>query len=215
MKRIPIFYPLDWPAGKPRTSEYNKAYGRYRNGHREVTFAEAQARVFIALNAFNGQGHGDVVEVNNPDCCELRCMLEINKDGTSFRRGQKTPPDKGVVVFFEIDGSPITIAIDKFTSIEQNTAACAAAIDSLRQLWRVDAGTFLAAASGLNALPHIAVPNWRGILGYKQEENPTYDEVKHRYRVMASAAHSDKGGNDNVMADLNRAWSDAKEEFKQ
>lgn len=59
----------------------------------------------------------------------------------------------------------------------------------------------------------VAMANWRGILGYKQDETPTYAEARKRYKKMASVAHSDKGGNDNTMADLNRAIDDAKLEL--
>lgn len=216
MKRIPVFYPLEWPANKPRTID--RQWGNYSKGsdrhRREITLAEALTRVYVALDKFNNQGKGVVVELSNSDVCELRTMMQVKKDGTGFYANQRKPPDVGAVLYFEIDNKPLTIAIDKYTNIAQNIAACAAAVDSLRQLWRVDAGTFLAAASGLAGLPPpIAMANWRGILGYPQDVTPTYDEARKRYKNMASAAHPDKGGNENTMTALNRAIADAKLEL--
>lgn len=215
MNRIPVSYPLNWPANTPRArvrhhGRYTTDTGRYR---REVTMAEAQTRLFNALDKFNNQGRGRVVDLSR---CELRTMIQVRKDGKGFIKGdERRPPDVGVVVRFKIEKNPIPLPIDCYTDIAQNIAASAAAVDALRTLWRVDAGIFLAAASGLAGLPPpMAMANWRGILGYPQDVTPTYDEARKRYKKMASAAHSDKGGNDNVMADLNRAIADAKTELQ-
>ena len=217
MNRIPVSYPLNWPAGKTRTSDWDRMGSVYKKNGRNVTLAESQTRLYLSLDKFNNQGKGFVVNTDDADLCELRTMMQLRRDGQFFLSDQKTPPDAGAVVYFQIDNSPITIAIDRFVKIEQNIAACAAAIDSLRQLFRVDAGTFLAAASGLNALPApsvVANPNWRTVLGFDQRYSPTLDEVKHNYRTMAKAAHPDSGGTKQTMAALNIAYSEAKTELR-
>ena len=219
MRRIPLHYPLEWPASKPRTSQADKRVGNYSKGgdrnRRDITMAEAQTRVFDAIDKFTMRGHNYVI---NPDDCRLKTMFELRQDGM-MRRGQRTPPDVGAVCTFTMTdtGAELLLAIDKYTKIEQNIAAIAACIDSLRQLWRADAGTFLAAASGLNALPApsvIAIPNWRSVLGFQQYAEPTLDEVKRAYRVASKVAHPDNGGNDNTQAALNAAYAAAKEELR-
>lgn len=212
MRRIPLHYPLEWPANKQRSAD--RIFGRYTNNKRDITLAEAQTRLFDALEKFNNQGKGWVVDIDAD--CLLKTMFDLRKDG-GMRSGQRKPPDVGAVCHFAIcdgDRVELVLAIDRYTKIEQNIAAIAACVDSLRQLWRVDAGTFLAAASGLNALPPpMAYPNWRTVLGFAQDSTPSFDEVKKNYRVMIKAAHSDNGGNDSVAAEINIAYGQAKEDL--
>jgi len=210
-----LVYPLDWPASKPRTSPYNRYNHAYTKGsdrhRRPVTRAEAQTRIVCALEKFNHQGSGNVVRL---DKCELSSALVLNQNG-SVKASQKRAPDPGAVLRFYIDESKLPIAIDKFKDLPQNFAAIAACVDSLRQLWRADAGTFLAAASGLNALPAPGAisMNWRSVLAFEQTSEPTLEEVVLRHRKMSRHAHPDKGGTDASQANLNLALADAKREL--
>ena len=214
---IPCTYPLQWPANKPRCR--NRDFGRYTKkrdgfGVRDVTLAEAQARLFEEIDKFNSRNYYDIID---PFECELRTMLEVRKDAR-IRQGQKKPPDPGAVLFMPYqDGKEMILAIDKFTELQQNIAAIAAALASLRQLQRVDAELFNAAAVGFAALPPpsvVATPNWRTVLGFKQDASPSIDEVRHNFHVAGNSAHPDKGGNSNVQSDLNRAFAEAKEELR-
>lgn len=72
MNRIPVYYPLQWPANKPRTPDYDRRFGKYTKksdrGYRlrDITLAEAQTRAWDALDKFNNQGRGYVVSID--DC---------------------------------------------------------------------------------------------------------------------------------------------------
>lgn len=159
-------------------------------------------RVAHEIGAFTVTGRPWVVD---PDECESRSMLSVRKDG-QFRSGQRTPDDPGAVLSFPWQGRESIIAVDVYNSIEQNIAAIAATLDSLRTLQRHDSAMLDAALSGFIALPaSVVVANWRTVLAFPQDSHPTIGEVKIRYRTMMSRAHPDKGGQSGVAADLNRA----------
>ena len=209
MHSVPCIYPLDWPANKPRTPSWDQKAGRFlkkNNSHynRGITLRESIARVSSELRAF---GTIDL------DDCGLRTMLQTRNDG-QFRANQGNPADVGAVLMFRHQGRESIIAIDVYTKVEQNIAAIASSLSSLRTLERHDSTILDAALSGFHALPSpIATPHWRAVLAVPDGE-VTLEQVKRQYRVMMSRAHPDKGGHQNTAAAVSRAYDDAKAELR-
>ena len=55
---------------------------------------------------------------------------------------------------------------------------------------------------------------WRDILGFKESEKPTMQDVNSAWRRLAKSAHPDVGGTDAQMTELNAALSEARRELQ-
>ena len=73
-----------------------------------------------------------------------------------------------------------------------------------------------AAFAGFTALPAPIVAGmkrpWREVMNFPPQAVVVRDMVNARYRMLASAAHPDKGGDDTTMAELNTARDEALQE---
>lgn len=213
--KIPCASPLQWPASKPRTIDKRDGnYGHSGRGYqnRNVTLAESRNRVFREIAAFTGNARYWVIA---PDECLLTTNMETNLDGT-MRARQRKPEDQGAALVMPWNGRKTVIAVDCFYTLEQNIAGIASALEAVRRLHRLDASMMDQAMSGFQALPPpdvVAGRSWRSVLGFKETDRPTFEEAKRSYRICASAAHPDKGGQPGVAADVNRAWEECKLEL--
>lgn len=188
MSAIPA-YPLSWPEGLPRTER--KVTSQFR-----TSLSAALNNVRKSLEAF-GRDSGKAVSA-----------LSIS---SNVSLGEDRPRDTGVAVWFEWDGQQRCIAVDRYPKAEDNLQAIHHVLEARRTEMRhgglhVVRQTF----KGFTALP--APPgrkNWREVLGIKSSV-VTAAEVDAAYRSKAGAAHPDKGGNHERMAELNRARDEAK-----
>jgi hypothetical protein len=140
--------------------------------------------------------------------------LELRRDGLP-RSAQREPEDPGIAVYFALDGKPHCLPCDTYTQIAQNIAAVAAHIEATRAIERYGVASVAEMFAGFLALPspEEARP-WREVLGLHREPRITIADVEPRYRVLAAECHPDTGGSHAMMAELNRARSQARAELR-
>jgi hypothetical protein len=69
------------------------------------------------------------------------------------------------------------------------------------------------AFTGFAALPEKASQSWRQVLGFQEAESVTLEQAESRFKDLARALHSDRGGNDDSMRDLLEAREAARRDF--
>lgn len=203
-------YPLQWPAGWPRTPPLYRSSGRFgtqqagRSGL--ITTHEATKRVRDQFNLFTRVGHPLRVP---PESVIISTMIQTRRDGFP-RSGQRDPDDPGVAVYFELDGRQRAIPCDRYSSVAQNIAAIAATLEALRALERHGTGIMERAFTGFDALPspdHVAGIHWSAILDVAPDAPP--QQILRAYQRARSAAHPDKpGGSVERFHAVERAWNE-------
>jgi hypothetical protein len=123
--------------------------------------------------------------------------------------------DPGIAVYFDFKKKPRAMARDKYTSVAANIRELTLAIGDLRGLERHGGSRMLEKAfEGFIALPS---PNgkkhWRTVFGVKPDWTGDIAAIAALYREMAKQRHSDVGGNDSLMAELNVAYQEARSEL--
>jgi len=194
MNEIPTeAYPLHWPVGRPRKNYPERA--RFR-----TAFGKARNDTIKEIRLLGGTGM--IISTNLP----------LRQDGIPYAN-QAQPSDPGVAVYFKYKGDNVCFACDRWSKVESNMAAIAHTIGALRGVARWGTGDMLKAAfRGFAALPSPEQKkDWRAILGVP--ERATMDDVKKAFRTLASVNHSDRGGDDSRMAEINGAYAQAKIEI--
>lgn len=212
-------YPLTWPAGWKRTQGADQRpakFGKAERVHYEggggytrtkpLTVADAVDRVLVSLTRM-GIPRDDIVISTN---------LELRTDGLP-RSQQRAPRDPGAAVYWRDGGADRCLAVDHYTTVEDNLAAIAATLEALRAIERHGSAQILDRAfAGFTALPapgQTTARGWREILGVDANERDLV-KVEQRYRKLASIQHPDKGGTDAAMAEINGAWQQAQEALR-
>lgn len=208
-------FPLQWPMGWKRTEAHRRLqarFGRASRGSgvtwtagRSLTVNEAVQRVRQELQRMAVDLQDVVISTN----------LELRLDGLP-RSGQRAPADPGAAVYWRdnFNSAPRVMAIDQYTTVEDNLAAIAATLNAMRAIERHGGAAILERAfTGFSALPAPgAARHWRDVLGVP---NTVQNEqgLKDAYRRAASAAHPDKGGSDARMAEVNAAYEQGRAEL--
>ncbi len=181
-------YPLQWPAGWPRTPSHKRQPSRFSPGA-----LSSEARDCVAelhrLGARNA-----VISTN----------VELRQDGLPYSNRRK-PDDPGVAVYFTYEKRQQCIPCDRWATVEENLRAVWKSIEALRSLERWGAKSFVDAAfTGFAALPAPgAAKAWWEVLGVSQ--HATADQINAAWRELAKKAHSDAGGSDRLMSEINVA----------
>lgn len=197
-------FPLTWPTGWKRTSPGDRRYGNFgkmqrQNGRdwkskADITVADAVQRVLAELKRM-GIERDDVVISTN---------LKTRLDGLP-RSDQARPSDPGAAVYFEDLGRRRCIAVDQYTTVEDNLAAVAATLEAMRAIERHGGAEVLDRAfTGFAALPPPREDRpWWVVLDVDQEA--TKEQIRTAYRQKVSTVHEAKGGTQEQMAELNVA----------
>lgn len=214
MAEAPQAYPLQWPAGKPRTPYGKRERGRFSKrvtrtfgSGESASSYQTKGDISVAEAVRRLQGELDRLGARLP---VVSSNLELRLDGLP-RSGQRKPDDPGVAIYFQLKGKPIVLACDHYDTVEANIAAVAAHIDAMRAMERHGVGSLEQMFAGFMALPPAMSPDdWRDPLG-----NPrTLAEAEANYRERMKYAHPDvEGGNEIVAAKLNAAIAKAREAF--
>lgn len=120
------------------------------------------------------------------------------------------PADPGAAVYWQEPVGPRRcIAVDQYTTVEDNIAAIAATLDAMRAIERHGGAAILERAfTGFTALPapgQGAQREWSDVLGVDRA-TVTREGCKQAYRRLASKFHPDKPeGSHAAMAELNAA----------
>jgi hypothetical protein len=200
-------YPLHWPTGYPRSNRQDKPIFKYVTVDKAVTELNRQLRLLGV----------------RPDGGRLEAIISTNiplrYDGmprSEYSRSKIT--DYGVAVYFRLNGNDLVLCCDKFNSVESNVKAIAITSDDMRRIERNGVSDFIKKAfTGFKALPENTREWWR-VLGWEnkpaQTDRTNWIITKDQYKLLAKSSHPDNGGQVSLMADLNRAMSEAKEYFK-
>lgn len=181
-------YPLAWPDGLPRTER--KAYSQFR-----TSLSAAIGNVRKSLAAFGSDTGKPVKDV----------AVTSNVAGIVL----KPPSDTGVAIWFDWDGAPRCIAVDRYPKVEDNLQAVHHILEARRTEMR-HGGLHIVRQTfkGFVALPAPAGKrDWRTVLGLSGPV--TIDQVRGAFKKLSKTAHPDKGGSNDAMSQLVRARDEA------
>ena len=101
----------------------------------------------------------------------------------------------------------MTFACDRWHKVEDNMRAISRTIEALRGIDRWGASEMMERA--VQAFESLPPPKscW-DILGIRPDAS--LEQITAAYRAKAHAAHPDKGGSTNAMAEINQAYAEAK-----
>ena len=180
-------YPLYWPQAFPRAKAREK--GAFR-----TTLPAALKNVQRSLELFasdSGKRLDNVVISSN------------------VTLGKERPTDPGVAIWFVWDGLSLSIAVDRYATVEANLQAIHHIIEARRvELRHGTLALVRATFQGFTALPSPrgARSCW-DVLGI--EPGASSAAIKGAWRAKAQRLHPDAGGSDAAMAELNRAKDEA------
>lgn len=184
-------YPLQWPSHWPRT-EYPQP-AKFK-----TPFSYARDQLLRELDLL---GASDVVISTN---------MMVRQDGLLYAK-QRMPDDRGVAVYFTLDGEQQCIPCDKWSHVHDNLQAIRLTVEALRGLDRWGAKEMVNAAfRGFKALPAQAIVTpytakpWHEVL----EVSPTasIETIKAAYRTQLKKHHPDHGGTDVDFQAVQRAY---------
>lgn len=190
-------YPLDWPESEPRTPAHKRIASSFG-----VTMERARIDLFKELALLGAKG------------IVLSTNQQLRRDGMPYA-SRRAPEDPGVACFWDIDGQPHAMACDAYRDLRSNLRAIGLTIQALRSIERHGSRSLRDRAfQGFAALPADAGADaarpWRDVLGLSL--SPDEHTIERRYRTLAKAAHPDRGGSNEAMAELNRARAEARAE---
>jgi hypothetical protein len=191
-------YPLQWPEGWPRTR--HPAAARFKVS----SFAYARDRVLQQVRQLGGTR--GVITSNLP----------TRLDGLPYANASE-PADRGIAVYWVEQGRERVMACDRWRSTRDNLHAIELSLDALRGLARWGSSAIVERAfAGFAALPPSGEHDWRVVFGWVgiPRAELCLDDLKHRFRELAAAAHPDRGGDDHQMQRLNAAYAAAKLELE-
>ena len=196
-------YPLQWPAGQPRTRARATARFAQSSGDgsmKSATIATARERLQAELDRLDARN------------VTLSTNVELRVDGQP-RSDRGDPADPGAAIYFTLRGKPTTLACDRWNRVADNIIALAKHIEALRGMNRWGVGTADQVFAGYQALP--APEQWWQVLGFASAADAhDRDAITRAYRARASAAHPDHpGGSNAAMSRLNAARDAALKEI--
>lgn len=181
-------YPLQWPANKRRTQ-------RRERSRFDITFAAARDALIPEIRRLGGT---HIV---------LSTNISLRQDGLPYaNRGE--PDDRGAATYFRYGDKSMCFACDKWDKVGDNIHAIRKTIEAIRGIERWGSKDMLEAAfTGFIALPPPGKP-WHEVLGVVP--NAPMDVRRRAYLLQAKIHHPDSvGGDEEKMAEVNRAWEEA------
>jgi hypothetical protein len=190
-------YPLQWPEGWPRTLDWKRGKSRFGKnlGFGEIRKLQAELRLLGALHV--------VISSNVP----------LRNDGLPYAsQAMRKYDDPGVAVYFTLKGKSLSMARDRYATPWENIRSLILAISAIRSIERHGGSTMMERAFA--GFASIAPPDWkkpwREVFGVKPEWR---GDITQLYREKARNRHPDAGGTDQLMAELNVAYEEAKRDL--
>lgn len=181
-------YPLQWPIGWPRTQRPVRSL--------------FQTSLMGARN-----GLVDQLQRMNAKNIVINSNMELRRDGLPYAN-QKPLTDKGVAVYFTLNGEQRCIPCDRWDDVGDNLQAIRKTVEALRGLDRWGAKAMVDAAfAGFKGLPaNVEVPaeSWYSILGV--EHDATRGEIRKAFTELAKKNHPDVGGDAAEFAKIQDAY---------
>jgi hypothetical protein len=189
-------FPLAWPDGWPRTSWDKRGKSRFAGQtYNQITELQRQLRLLGASNV--------VISSNVP----------VRNDGLPYAdAARRRYDDPGVAIYFTLNGKALSMARDKYWTPWENMRSLVLTIDGLRSMERHGGSTMMQRA--FSGFASLAPPDWkkpwREVFGVK----PDWEgDIRELFKQKAKHRHPDAGGNDDLMAELNVAFAEAKREL--
>lgn len=194
MKNISA-YPLNWPQGWKRVT------CRKRGKFNCNTLERATSELLHELHLM-GVGDWNVIISTN---------VPLRRDGLPYS-GMANPVDSGAAVYFKYKEKNMVFACDTYVNVIDNVWAIRHTIEALRGIQRWGASDMMERSfTGFEALPPARGKNWWEILEVPRQADLAF--IKDAYKKKAIEFHPDKtGGSHDMMAEVNRAWSEAEKE---
>lgn len=168
-------FPLQWPAGWPRTEWRDRLRAPFR-----VTPGVAIKEAYEEVRRLGGEMA--VISTN----------VALRRDGLPYAK-QERVIDPGAAVYFVRKGKQVSFACDQYDDVYANIRAIGKTIEAMRGIQRWGASDMLDRAfTGFEALP--APEQWWQVLGVTSTASA--DEIKRAFRAKATDAHPDHGGSD-------------------
>lgn len=125
----------------------------------------------------------------------------------NFIKG-RTTDDQGVALWFKFEGAKDKVfCCDKYLKVQHNMRAISKTIGAFRGIERWGVNEIMDRIfTGFEALPGNEL--WYHILGVKEEVK--WEEVVENYKRLAKEHHPDRGGDEERMSKLNKAYDEAK-----
>jgi len=201
-------YPLQWPAGWPRTPAHQMQDSKYRF-RRTGRYSKSQSPFWTFAEARNALN--DELDRLGARNLVLSSNYELRLDGQPSAKAGN-PLDRGIAIYFTLKGKPMVMACDMHVRAEENMRSLTLAIEAMRQLERHGGGIMMERAfEGFQALP--APGQAESALWWKVLRVPataTEAEIQSAYRKRAAEVHPDRpGGSAAAMAELNAARDQA------
>jgi hypothetical protein len=198
MYDTPRAYPLQRPAGYPRTSPAQRRNGVFKSGGKSITIHAATKRLQTEVERLGGTY--PVLSTN----------IEPRLDGMPRSDRKPLNDDPGVCLYFHLQGRPTAMPCDVYNAVEDNIAAIAAHIDAVRGIARWGVGSVEHA--GFQAIRGPGEKPWRETLGIRPDALVTRESIRTRVAELAKQHHPDRGGSHDQMAEINAAADRALEE---
>jgi hypothetical protein len=181
-------YPLQWPAGVPRTKNSQVRQSNFGKQNWEVALKELHRELKLLGAQYV------TVSTNMP----------LRQDGKPYAQ-QRTMDDAGVAVYFSLDGQQVCFPCDKWRSMAENLRAITLHIGAMRGQQRWGVGTAKQAFAGYKALTAVAGEgeDWWVVLGV--EQSASIDTIKTVHRELVRKFHPDLGGTQEQMSRINTA----------
>lgn len=197
----PTRYPLQWPEGWKRTVSYHRKNATFTKNKRDLTITDGVTRVLEELEKL-GVHTDDVI---------ISTSVRTRLDGLP-RTGEPKPSDPGACVYWQkSEKEPMRcMAVDRYTEVADNLAAIAATLEAMRAIERHGGAAILDRAfTGFAALPAPADGrrDWWTVLGLTS--TASRQEILDRHRQLSRDHHPDRGGSEQLMAEINAARDEA------
>jgi hypothetical protein len=139
--------------------------------------------------------------------------VPVKADGLLYADNRRLD-DPGIAVYFKWKKKSLVMARDGFNSVAGNLRSLGLAIEGMRQMHRHGGDLMLEKA--FDGFLALAPPNWkkpwRQVFSVKADWS---GDIVGLYRELARNRHPDAGGSDTLMAELNVAYKEARQELEQ
>ena len=177
-------YPLAWPTGRPRTKSRTSS----KFGDRTL------AKAFQALKAELARLGAQYVVIST--------NVPLKANGEPYSDPGRMP-DPGAAAYFRLKDKPYVLSCDRWTSVEENIYALSKHVEAMRGMERWGVGSVEQTFAGFKELAADSEPAWWSVLGLG--DNASVEEIQRAHRLLAMAAHPDRGGSEAAMQRINVA----------
>ena len=185
----PKAYPLQWPAGWPKTPPHSRERSKFK-----TTLAGALSNLKRQIELMGGRN----------------VLLSSN-----YTLGADNPKEPGVCAYFEWCEHPnaypqkwqnMAIPCDRWSRIDDNVQAIALTVEAMRGMERWGAKHMIAAMfTGFKALPaSINGQSCWEILNI--DSSASAEQIQTRYRELVKVHHPDAGGNADKFRQIQEAF---------